>query len=76
MSQIVDNLLVLSKADLGEIRLNREQIDLNQMLRHVVAQVDVLCRLKNHHIETSLLEEGTYIMGDPLRIRELFSESD
>lgn len=72
MSQIVEGLLLLSKADSGEIRLNREDMNLTEILNEVVAQVNVLAPSKNLRIETSNHHEETHIFGDPLRIRELF----
>jgi heavy metal sensor kinase len=72
MSQIVDDLLLLSKADIGEIRLNKESIHLAEILNEVVAQVNILAQAKNLHIETSNHDEDIQIFGDGLRIRELF----
>jgi heavy metal sensor kinase len=72
MSQIVEDLLLLSKADSGEIRLNKEDMNLTEILNEVVAQVNVLAQSKNLHIETSNHHEEIHIFGDPLQIRELF----
>jgi two-component system OmpR family sensor kinase len=72
MSQIIDDLLLLSKADTGEIRLNKENINLTDILNEVVAQMNILAQSKNLHIETSNHHEDIRIFGDALRIRELF----
>jgi signal transduction histidine kinase len=72
MSQIVEDLLLLSRADSGQIRLNREDIDLNEILSEVIAHLNVLAKSKNLCIETSNHREEVHIYGDPLRIRELF----
>ena len=72
MSQIVEDLLLLSRADSGQIRLNREDIDLNEILSEVIAHLNVLAKSKNLHIETSNHHENVHLYGDPLRIRELF----
>lgn len=72
MSQIIDDLLLLSKADIGEVRLNKEEINLTEILMEVVAQVKILAQSKNLHVETSNHHEDVYIFGDTLRIRELF----
>jgi signal transduction histidine kinase len=71
MSQIVEDLLLLSKADSGEIRLNREDMNLTEVLNEVVAQVNLLAKSKNLGIETANHHEEIHIFGDPLRIREL-----
>jgi len=72
MSQIVEDLLLLSRADSGEIRLNKEDMNLNEILNELVAHVNVLAQSKNLRIETSNHHEEIHIFGDPLRIRALF----
>ena len=72
MSQIVDDLLLLSKADSGELRLNKEDINLTEILNEVVFQMDILAHYRKLRIETSNHHEDIHIFGDALRIRELF----
>jgi heavy metal sensor kinase len=72
MSQIVDDLLLLSKADSGELRLNKEDLNLTEILNEVVSQMNILAQSKRLRIETSNHQEEVHIFGDALRIRELF----
>jgi heavy metal sensor kinase len=72
MSKIVDDLLWLSKADIGEIRLKKEDINLTEILNELVNQMSILAQPKNIHIETLNHHEDIHILGDMLRIRELF----
>lgn len=72
MSQIVEDLLLLSKADSGEIRLNREDINLTEILNEVVGQMRMMAQSKNLRLETSNHHEEIHMFGDPLQIRELF----
>lgn len=72
MSQIVEDLLILSKTDTGEIRLNKEDISLTGILNEVVAQMDRLAKTKRLHLSTSNHHQDIHIFGDALRIRELF----
>jgi heavy metal sensor kinase len=72
MSQIVDDLLFLAKADIGEVRLNKEEIQLSEILKEVAEQMRFLSHSKNIRIETSSLDQDVRISGDALRIRELF----
>ncbi len=72
MSQIVEDLLTLSKADTGEIRLNKEDIDLSEILNEVVTQMDKLAKSKNLRLSASNHHQGIHIFGDALRLRELF----
>src|SRR4030042_33558 len=72
MSQIVEDLLILSKADTGDIRLNKGDISLTEILNEVVAQMDMLAKSKRLHLSTSNHHQDIHIFGDELRIRELF----
>ena len=72
MSQIVEDLLILSKADTGDIRLNKGDISLTEILNEVVAQMDMLAKSKRLHLSTSNHHRDIHIFGDALRIRELF----
>jgi heavy metal sensor kinase len=72
MSQIVDDLLLLSKADSGELRIHKEDMNLTEILNEVVTHMNVLAQSKHLRIETSNHHEEVHILGDPLRIRELF----
>jgi heavy metal sensor kinase len=72
MSQIVDDLLLLSKVDSGELRIHKEDMNLTEILNEVVAHMNVLAQSKHLRIETSNHHEEVHILGDPLRIRELF----
>jgi heavy metal sensor kinase len=72
MSQIVEDLLLLSRADTGEIKLNKEDINLTEILTEVVAQMDMLARSKRLRLSASNNHQDIHIFGDALRIRELF----
>jgi len=72
MSQIVEDLLLLSKADTGEIRLNKEDINLTETLNEVLTQMDMLAKSKGLHLFTSNHHQDIHFWGDSLRIRELF----
>jgi signal transduction histidine kinase len=71
MSQIVEDLLLLSKADTGEIKLNKGDINLTEILTEVVAQMDVLARSKRVALSASNNHQDIHIFGDALRMREL-----
>ena len=72
MSLIVEDLLLLSKADTGEIRLNKKDINLTEILNEVVAQMDRLAKSKGVLLSTSNHHPDIFIFGDALRLRELF----
>jgi len=72
MSCIVEDLLFLSRADIGEIRLNKEEMNLTVLLNDLISQVNILALAKNIRIEAPNHQEDVHFFGDPLRIRELF----
>ena len=72
MSQIVEDLLTLSKADTGEIKFNKEDINLTEILNEVVAQMDRLAQSKKLHLSVPNNHQDIHILGDALRLRELF----
>jgi heavy metal sensor kinase len=72
MSKIVEDLLLLSKADIGEIRLNREDIHLTRFISGLTEQMKILAQPKNIRIEISNHQNEIHVFGDTLRMRELF----
>ncbi len=76
MSKIVEDLLLLSKADIGEIRLNKEDIPLYRFIRGLTEQMKILAQPKNIQINLSNHEakdeKEIHVWGDMLRMRELF----
>ncbi len=71
MSQIVDDLLLLSRADTGEIRLNQGKVNLTEILNEVVAQMEILAAFKKLRLSTSNHQQDIHLFGDALRLREL-----
>jgi len=71
MSRIVDELLFLSRADLGEIKMESKPVRLDLLLEDLKRQADVLGHEQAVHIVIGLLEPAT-VGGDDMRLRELF----
>jgi heavy metal sensor kinase len=71
MSQIVEDLLLLSRADTGQIELSKGDINLTEMLSEVVAQMDMFARSKRLDLSASNNHHDIHIFGDALRIREM-----
>ena len=71
MSRIVDELLFLSRADLGEIKLKQAPVQLDDLIRDIQQQALVLG--KDRQVETIVTEvTPMMVQGDDLRLRELF----
>jgi two-component system OmpR family sensor kinase len=71
MTKIVEDLLLLSKTDMGEIRLKQEDVNITQILNEVVAQLNLIAQAKNLQITTSNHREEIHLPGDALRMRQL-----
>jgi len=70
ISKIVDNLFILSKADLGEVRLEMKPVQLDSLVAETVSQMEVLAQLKQ--LKLTLDRNDSSIMtGDRDRLREL-----
>jgi len=71
MSRIVDELLFLSRADLGEIKLTQTPVHLDELIQDIQQQALVLG--KDRQVETVVREIAPMtVSGDDLRLRELF----
>ncbi len=70
LSRIVDELLFLSRADLGEIKLKVYPVQLDDLFREIHQQAAVLG--KDRKVQTVLSKiEPIIVEGDDLRLREL-----
>lgn len=70
MSRIVDELLFLSRADLGEIKLKMFPVQLDDLVREIQQQALVLGQERNIHTVLEAIEP-VVVQGDDLRLREL-----
>ena len=70
MGRIVDDLLFLSKADMGEVHLQKKPVDLAQLVSEVYAQAKMIAMRKGIHVQMSN-DGDVAVVGDRLRLREL-----
>jgi heavy metal sensor kinase len=70
MTRIVDELLFLSRADLGEVKLEALPVRLDQVVEDVQRQAAVLGQERDVQVIIGGLEPAT-VTGDELRLREL-----
>jgi len=70
MSRIVSDLLLLSKADIGQESLAAESVDLHALVRELTGQFTVLAEQKKITLE-SRLEPVPAVVGDCLRLRQM-----
>lgn len=70
MSRIVDELLFLSRADLGEIKMESRPVRLDQLFDDLKRQAEVLGHEQAVQIVSRMIEPAT-VAGDDMRLREL-----
>jgi two-component system, OmpR family, sensor kinase len=70
MTRIVDDLLFLSRADLGDIRMERRPVRLDALLEDIQRQAAILGQEQHVELVTTSIEPVT-VIGDELRLREL-----
>jgi two-component system, OmpR family, sensor kinase len=70
MSCIIDDLLLLSKADTKEIKLNVEEVALRDLVIDVCMDMKVVADKKSVALETSELED-IRLKGDELKLRRM-----
>jgi two-component system OmpR family sensor kinase len=70
MSRIVDELLFLSRADLGEIKMESRPVRLDHLFDDLKRQAEVLGYEQAVQIVTGLIEPAT-VAGDDMRLGEL-----
>ncbi|MBW2038023.1 MAG: heavy metal sensor histidine kinase [Deltaproteobacteria bacterium] len=70
MSRIVGDLLTLSRADMGEFKLEREEVDLSYLAREVWEDLQLLAQERG--VLLQCMDDGfTQVEGDPLLLRQL-----
>jgi heavy metal sensor kinase len=71
-SQLIDNLLLIARADSGEQALTLSRLDLAATIREACDQGAVLARAKGVTLDMSLPEQEMVVEGDQLALRRLF----
>lgn len=71
MTRIVDELLFLSRADMGEVKMERLPVKLESLLEDVHRQASLLGQERNVQVALGMVTPAT-VLGDELRLRELF----
>ncbi len=70
MARIIDDLLLLAKADTGEARLKLDEVDLKDLILEVYSGMSVLAEKKNIELTVEDLHE-TRLSGDELKLRRM-----
>lgn len=70
LAAIVDGLTLLTKADAGQIELKREPVQLDEIVRDVFADAQILARPANVSVSLTRCESAP-VCGDKHRLRQL-----
>jgi two-component system, OmpR family, sensor kinase len=71
MSRIVDDLLTLAKADAGQVKIQKEPVDLSRLLRDIHEDAVILSSDKPLNVALRQNDQVT-VLGDEARLRQLF----
>lgn len=72
MSRIIEDLLLLAKADTKEIIIDKKRIKLNDILNDLCEQLGIFAEAKNVELHYENLPE-VEVYADPLRLRQVFT---
>jgi signal transduction histidine kinase len=70
MSRIIEQLMMLARADAGELRLERRSLALDDIVREVMHRVEVLAQARRIHLAAEELEP-VLLEGDEDRLHQL-----
>lgn len=72
MTRLVDDLVDVSRIVHGNLRLNRERIDLCVVVRNAVETLESGIRERNHLLTILLPEQPLWVQGDVDRLEQVF----
>jgi heavy metal sensor kinase len=70
MTSIIENLLALTKADLGRAQTNFEDVWLREIVEELHEDSEMLAENKHITVDAGTLDDAL-ILGDPIRLRQL-----
>ncbi len=71
MSYLIEDLLLLSKSDLGQIPLKMEPIYLPELIVELHRQAQLLAAAKSIRVDLSCPRQDIFILADNLRMRQV-----
>jgi signal transduction histidine kinase len=71
LARLVDDLRALAQAEAGQLRLEREPLDLADLLRGVAGSFDLQARSQGQELRLELAPDLPEVEADPLRVRQV-----
>jgi signal transduction histidine kinase len=72
MNQLLDDLLDVSRITNGRLRLQRERIDLRDVVSNAIETVESDIKQRNHRLTTALPDAPVWLQADPGRLEQVF----
>jgi len=72
MSQLLDDLLDVSRITNGRLRLQRERIDLRDVVSKAIETLESDIKQRNHRLTTALPDTPVWLQADPGRLEQVF----
>jgi signal transduction histidine kinase len=72
MTQLVEDLLDVSRITHGRLRLQRERIDLREVVGNAIQTLESDIRQRNHRVTLSLPDAPLWLLADPGRLEQVF----
>ena len=71
-TQIIDELLDVSRIVTGKLQLDLQPVDIGTVVKAAVGTVTPAANAKNIRLELTQDPAGSYVMGDPERLQQVF----
>jgi signal transduction histidine kinase len=72
MTQLVDDLLDVSRITHGRLRLQRERMDLRDVVNNAIQTLESNIKQRNHRLTTALPDAPVWLQADPWRLEQVF----
>ena len=72
MTQLVDDLLDVSRISHGRLRLRRERIDLRVVVSNAIETLESDINERHHRLSTALPDAPVWVQADPGRLEQVF----
>jgi signal transduction histidine kinase len=72
MTQLVDDLLDVSRITHGRLRLQRERIDLREVVSNAIQTLESDIRQRNHRLTFTLPDAPMWLLADPGRLEQVY----
>ena len=72
MSRLLDDLLDIARISKGKIKLRKEAVDVNSLLRHVYDLQKPAAEIRRHQTIINLTQKSLIVNADPTRLEQVF----